>query len=248
MGIQQALLVGGVTATDNNSILLLHADGTDNTDAWLDSSSYAHTLPGSTPDTLHLLAASAKFGSAGIDLANSSAVVNFGPMASEWMGLVTDPFCVEFFAKNLNPGSSGSPFIDFRDTDTLLGLLIYMPDSTHINFYWDDGVSPIAINMTVPGDTSFHHYAITSDRTTIRLFRDGILQNSSGGASALANIYTNTGHETRLCLFADYTWTGAVWDLNPNTNFAGGSLDELRIRKVVTYVSNFTPSTSAFTY
>lgn len=94
-----------------------------------------------------------------------------------------------------------------------------------------NGVGIQITGTTILALNQWHHYAMTYDGTTTRVFANGALDGSVAGTGGLANVPTTIGFYTAV----------------PSSSY-GGYISNLRIVKgTALYTSNFTPSTTPLT-
>jgi hypothetical protein len=203
----------------DNVSLLLHMDGSNGSTTFTDSSGNAIAVTGygnaqiSTAQS-RFGGSSAYFDGSGDYLSTASSLAPFQ------MG--TGDFTVEAFIRPTGSGASsgykGLIGLEEFDTDTL-----YMLSGTVL--WYNSGTAA----GVIAADT-WYHVAASRQGTTLRVFLDGVLVNTS----------TNSNNMTfgRLRVGSNGPSTG---------EFFQGWIDELRITKsVARYTANFTPPTAPF--
>ena len=197
--------------------VLLHMDGSNGSTTFTDSSSNAITVTGY--GNAQISTAQSKFGGASAYFDGSGDyLLTASSLAPLQMG--TGDFTVEAFIRPTSSVASYKSLIGLTssDTDTLYIL------SGQLVWY----ISGTAAG-TIAVDT-WYHVAASRQGTSLRVFIDGTLVNTSTNSN---NITTG-----RLSVGATGSLAG---------EFFQGWIDELRITKgVARYTANFTPPTAAF--
>ena len=217
---------------------LLHFDGTNNTQVFVDSSPNNQNIIAS--DTgVYLSDTWAKFGSTscffdGAYLRTNSDYVGGNLGSGDWQidGFIRPNsvsgqkgiFCVY-------NGSSRTP-INLKLVSGVLTLQVQVLDNSSWQYTLTHQTAFVA-------NTEYHIRALRKDGY-LRLFVDGIEASSSG-----INIGTDSLVQNGVGQF----FIGLAWsNIGEFGQHFNGYIDEFRIRKEAVYTGNFTPPTSAFTY
>jgi len=174
--------IGGI---DADTVLMLHCDGTDTSTSFPDASDSAHTVTANGDAQVDT--AQSKFGGASglfdgtgdsLSIATSSDFV-FGSGA----------FCVDGWVYlNTTPGTTSRAIIGhFGTTSNWNGTngiewKIEIYSDAVLQFQWCQGGSSfgtLSYSTSVQG--AWHHVCASGDGTTIRLYIDGVLEDSSAG-------------------------------------------------------------------
>lgn len=224
------------TAADSNFAsvsLLLHADGSNGSTTFTDSSSSPKTVTGQ--GGAQISTADSKFGGASLSLNGSNAYLSVAASTSlEFPGDMT----VELFFKTsattqqtvldrrVANGFSSGDWTLFVDGSASGSLILYnAAASTSTPFMTYTGANS--------ADGAWHHIAISRSGSTTYLFRDGVLVNSTAAAA------TFTSSANPLLIGARNV-SGSLLPFN-------GFIDEVRITKGVgRYTASFTPPSAAF--
>jgi hypothetical protein len=214
----------GVTGIDAFTVLLMHADGSDTSTTFTDSSAYSNTL--TAVGNAQIDTAITKFGSGSAMLALNS-YINLNGNSNFAFG--DGDFTIDFWFYLL--GSKA--FHSLYDSRPIGGTVwpapaIYIDTALNYRFDGNDIVG------TMPSIGTWHHCAVTRSGTTTRLFLNGVLQGSATDTTA----YVNEADRPRM---------GRVGDTTSNNFDLNGHIDELRVSKgIARWTSNFTPPTSAY--
>ena len=212
---------------DSNTLLLIHADGTDGSTTFTDDAGARNTIPTRAYNDAQVDTAQYKIGSASalfdgtdyIELSNTANELTYGER----------DFTIEFWLRaSAIPGSSDYDFVyDARSSGTGTQISLCINDSK-MKLY-TAGAFRISSSSTISSNT-WYHFALTRTGGTTTLWQDG----SSVGTYSDTNDYTSR----------DNVKLGLNFN---NVNGFVGHLDEVRISNTARYTSSFTPSTTAFT-
>ncbi|MFZ2193778.1 MAG: FG-GAP-like repeat-containing protein [Candidatus Moraniibacteriota bacterium] len=213
--------------------LLLHADGSDNSTIFTDSSDYAH--PVTAYGNAKISTDQSKFGGSSALFDGSGDYIS-ALDSDDWF-LGTDNFTIDFWFRPSAYPAVGSYFPTFCsqyvDTSNTQYFAWYSPSAGVYSLIF--GVDAIGMAGTYPFQlNTWHHIAVVRDGlTSTKLYVNGTQVGST--------YTTNYAIKDLAASFkiGGYYYGGA--DLN-------GFLDEFRVSKgVARWTSNFTPPTSAYT-
>jgi len=221
----------------NDVSLLLHCDGTNGGTTFTDSSSNSLTV---TPNgDAQISTAQSKFGGAsGVfdgtgDYLSipSTTELNFGTgdfTIEAWVRLISQTNDYgSILSSNVGSFSSPSVFIlCFGENAPLTNQRKKVAFGTF-------ATNPIVLGTTLLNINQWYHIAVSRAGSTVRLFIDGIIENSATDTSSIN--FDSSGSRIGHNL-----WDGA-------SGYFNGYIDDLRITKgVARYTSNFTAPTLAF--
>ena len=219
---QRAGIWPAVAATDPDFasvILLIHCNGSNGSTTFTDSSSYAHTI--TTGGSAAVSTAEKQFGTGSLSVGFSGVGYIDTPAGSTFS--LPGDFTIECWLKVDASVGSTPALLELNNYGN--GILI-RSDDTYIN----GGT----VSWTGLVNTSWRHLALTRSGSTIRWFRDGVVDATTYTSSATLNSANG-----KLRFGANIHTSGG----NPMK----GYIDEIRVTKgVARYTANFTPPTAAF--
>ncbi len=253
-GISTNIPVGIAVETDTTTadpnfsdvVLLYDMDGADAATNITDASNSAHTE--TFNGSAELDTAEKKFGTASLLLDGIDSYLTL-PDSADWQLAASagDSWTMEcHFRSNVLPVSSANECL-FGQHDTTSPA----NDRSFLNLIQHDGGSDVDLSFsryddgtsgsqeTITHETAisvstWYHYAVCSDGTTVRLFRDGVESATDLSASIMFNS-------------TDVFTIGAFRVSSTEIGFFDGWIDNLRITKgTARYIANFTPPTEAF--
>jgi preprotein translocase subunit SecG len=223
-----------VTGLDTYTKLLLHMDGTDGSQTFIDSSPQAHSI--TAKGNAQIDTAQSKFGGASglfdgtndwVQTAANDVDFDFGSGA----------FTIEVWMK-YNAGSGYQGLLSlcawgeaaYGNAAWLLSINV----ANHIEFVatagsaWDVNINTATTNVR---DGAWHHIAVVRNGNSWNVYVDGV---SEGSATSSITINAPTG---RVFSAGRHDWQN---DMN-------GWLDEVRISKgIASWTSNFTPPAAPY--
>lgn len=210
--------------------LLLHCDGSNGSNAFVDSSGYAHNVQAS--GAVSISTAGAKFGSG--CCVTTGAWADYLSVANNVeFDFGTGDFTIEGWLKLVSVGANGGAFIGRWGSapSVMADWLIYLDTSNRLIIYLNG--QPLATaSAAVPTDGNYHHIAMVRSGNTVTMYLDGTSVCSTAFSAA---IQYSSSKPIRT-----HVWDDTVGRLN-------GNIDEIRITKgVARYTTNFTPSATAF--
>lgn len=219
------MMMAAVTGVPGTVAALLHFNGSDGSTSFTDVTGKAWTAVGAAQiDT-----AQSKFGSASGLFDGTTAYITT-PSHTDF-GFGTGDYTVEGFAR---PSAAATNCMFDNRTASLQGLAIYSHTVTGGTFDFVVATnSAILVHGTTPfSTTSFTHWAVCRQGTTIRLYLDGVQVGSATDARTLAS-------SNPVVIGANYA----------AAQFYQGWIDEVRIVKGACLYPNgttFTPPSSPF--
>lgn len=208
--------------------LLLHGDGTNGSQVYVDSSVNSWTV--SQSGTNSITTSIKKFGTGSINLSGSGFLTIADNAELEAGG---SDFCIDTWFRLANIGNVGAIFRKGPDGGADIELV---RDGANLRAICKNAAGTDIVHLVelngIPNDNEFHHYAFTRQGSTFRLFIDGVLVDSATGVTdAIRNSTTGVSMgKTQGSLAA-----------------AIGYIDELRyVVGHAIYTANFTPPTKAY--
>ena len=217
---------------DANTLLLIHADGTDGSTVFIDDNGIGRSSRGiQASGNAQVDTAQSKFGGASLLLdgtgdyltVNNSANTDFEFTAGEdytlecWVRLATNnQFNVIISLASARSGNEYSLYIETVGANILATAATY-------------GGSNLSRGTTSLSNNTWHHLAVSRSGTTVRLFVNGTLEDTD------THTFT-AGQQSSIKI-------GAFADGNNGVN---GHIDEVRISDIARYTASFTPSTTPF--
>lgn len=202
-------------------VLLAHMDGVNASTTFVDVKGKTITASGNA----QISTAQSKFGGASAyfdgtgDYLNVSAHADFGFSTGAWTAECW------FYSTKASWAAAASSLMDFRES-TGNGLLYVQTDG--VIAYWNDSVNYAC--TTAMSLNAWHHVAVSYDGTTLKIFVNGVQENSTAAA-----LDFSTARPLRI---------GATISAS---DFFQGYIDDLRITKgVARYTATFTPPTEAY--
>jgi hypothetical protein len=229
--------VGG--APDTNTVLLVHADGTNGSTSFTDASSYAHTL--TAVSTAQVTTSSSKFGtgSAKFD-GDTASYIDTGNATDFNFG--SGQFTVELWAYYTSATATGGSG-QYRSAVSKWGpegidsWWFGNGNASDLGFLWStsgvyDGTKWLSGSF-VPTLNTWYHIAVDRDASNlIRIYVNGAVIASQTVTDFL---YAST----QTCAIGD--------DKGGNPDGFPGYLDEVRVSNVARYAGAFTPPIAPFT-
>jgi hypothetical protein len=212
---------------DEFTTLLLHCDGADGSTTFTDSSSEGHTVTANGDAQIDT--AQSKFGGASGLFDGTGDYLSVPDDATLQAG--TGDFTLDFWLRwnttNLvfptiwDKGYTGTGALLVQGSNAATqALTVYMSGSS------------ICTEGSSVSDSSWYHYAIVRNGTSVKIYRDGT-ETASGTSSV--NLNNTTG--VAIC----------ARNSGPGANAVNGWLQELRWSKgAARYTSSFTPATEAY--
>lgn len=227
-----AMGAGGVPGNDSYTKALLHFDGANGGTTFVDSNVGNPAGNWSRTGSCTTITTSPKFGYGCYQGAGSSNIQS--PITTGY-DVGTNPFCVDFWVKNLT-SASGQFLAIFGDGSGTGGAQdvwsIFTDSSNNLRFgavyAGVAGINVIA-NMTPIQGSSWHHVAAVRNGNTFTLYFDGV----SSGTNTLSNA---------LASGTMYLKVGGA-----NGGSFAGQIDEFRYSVgTPRWTSNFTPPTGPY--
>lgn len=214
----------------SNVSLLLHCDGSNGSNVFVDSSSYAQTVLAN--GAVSISTTGAKFGS-GCCVTTGVYADYLSVANGAQFDFGNGDFTVEGWLQLTSVGTNGAAFIGRWGgaPSNMADWLIYLDTSNRLIIYLNG--QPLATaGSPVPTDGNYHHIAMVRSGNTVTMYMDGVSVCSS---NFTASVQYSPSKPVRT----------HVWDdTNGRLN---GKIDEIRITKgVARYTGNFTPPSSAF--
>jgi hypothetical protein len=212
---------------DDNTVLLLHFEGTNGSREFFDDAGTRSKLPITQVADAQISTAQYKFGSSSLYLDGTGDYLQLAITQS--LLLRMSSYCIEMWIypqrNNIN-----QYIYESVGTTNVGGNTIIMTN-TGVLIFFTSGATRIQGTTQVSTNT-WHHIAMTRNGNDHRLFLNGVQE---------AATWTNTGHSNNY--LAGHK-IGAAY--NGTVQFQG-YIDEVRVSRVPRYTANFTPPTTAFT-
>lgn len=230
-------------ANPNLTLLLMHFDGTNNTQVFTDSSQNNQNIIAENSNTgVYLSDTWSKFGSTSCFF-DGASFVNYLKTGSAYIGgnIGASDWQIDCFIRpssvagqkgifNIYDGSTRTPI-----NLTLVSGVLTLQVQTIDNSNWQYSLT----HQTVLVANTEYHIRALRKNGFLRLFVDGVEASSSG---------TNIGTDTLVAAGAGSFRIGTAWNyIGGFPQQFNGYIDELRIRKEAVYTGNFTPPTAPFT-
>lgn len=217
----------------NNVSLLLHGDGANGSQVFIDSSSYGHSVVAT--GNCVISNTNPKFGT-GCILSQGAWADHLQVQNGPEFDLAAGNFTLEGWMLVTGIGYSGGSLINRWGTgpSTNPDWIVYISQSRNLGFYVNgSAVIPETSSTYMPDDGKYHHVAVTRQGSTVRLFLDGVI---IATATFTGTIQNSVSQPIRTHIWNDFT-----------NSRLDGRLDEIRVTKgVARYVANFTPATAPF--
>ena len=215
------------TDPDYSSVsLLLHGDGTNGSQTFLDNSPSVKTL--TAFGTAQISTAQSKFGGSSLFFDNSLLNYITAPSNADF-AFGTGDFCVEAWIYQRSQSQYAS-LLEIGNHQTNTGILFITGSNgfqIYSNAFIGGAGNPLSLNV-------WQHVAYSRSGTTLRVFLDGVQQGSNATFSNNLSVTTNVSIGfAATTAFSDYDFDGYI--------------DDIRITKgVARYTANFTVPTEAF--
>jgi hypothetical protein len=240
------VVVAGADPSFDSVKLLMHCEGTNGTEGYIDSGHRAYTLDSQGTATLHETA-QFKFGASSIRMPDSFGsndgirVLN----SNVGMGLTNQDFTIEFFVRFNSLANAQQCFMSqYSITDGSRAWWFRRNTGDVLNFaYSNTGFDAASVGVSeawTPSTGVWYHVAVCRDGANLRMFVDGTQLGSTH------NISTTTIHDS------DETWRIGAFFAGGNAGIGTaqnvqGWMDEIRVTiGAARYTSNFTPPAAAF--
>jgi hypothetical protein len=211
---------------DSDTVLLMHADGTDASTTFTDDNGTRAQVGLSAVNNAQVDTAQSKFGGASALFDGTDDQINASDSAFVYG---TNDLTIEFWFRvavnNVNQSFVGNRYSTFLNDHWFISLRgstgdVQLQIQTAADYRTQILTSAVNTN-------TWYHFAAVRDGNTFEVFLDGVSQGTG----------TNTGSIGTSDLYI-----GSRGDLGLDVN---GHIDELRISSVARYTANFTPQTSA---
>ena len=212
---------------DDNTLLLLHFEGTNGSREFFDDAGTRSPLPITQVGDARISTAEKKFGSSSLYLDGTGDYLQLAITQS--LLLRMSSYCIEMWIYPQR-NNTNQYIYESVGTTNVGGNTIFMTNTGVLVFY-TSGATRIQGTTQVSTNT-WHHIAMTRNGNDHRLFLNGVQE---------AATWTNTGHSNNY--LAGHK-IGAAY--NGTVQFQG-YIDEVRVSRVPRYTANFTPPSSAFT-
>ncbi len=214
---------------------LLHFDGVNGSTTITDNSK--NNLTVTSVNGTAISTAQSKFGGASVLFDGTNDYLS---IASNSVFDLLGDYTIEFWAysSNFAAGNMGYLHRGFYTTGTATwsGLSFSIRGlSTLIRFYFyaTTSANEQKIDVSLPSNNAWHHFAMVKSGTTGTVYVDGTL------AGTITSLNTPAASSQTLRI--------GVWDYSAASEYFNGYIDELRITNgYARYTGNFTPSTTAF--
>jgi len=218
--------------SDNNTMLLLHMDGANDGTTFTDSSGHIITANGDVANTR----AVRKIGDSSIKFDGSGDYLQDGQDQSDFEFGGTGDFTVECWI-NKDSGGGGqwaNNIITYGTSSAGTSSWKIYGGQYIWGYIWEGGGNYNVTATTDTDDDAWHHVAMTRDGNTLRLYIDGVQEDTSD----VTGVTMNTSSSAILYVGED----GA------GVNYTGYQ-DEIRVSDSCRYPdgTTFTPSTTEFT-
>ena len=227
-GNTKSLVNGDGDSNFSSVSLLLNGDGTNGSTDIVDTSSNNNTI--TVNGTAQISTAQSKFGGSSLHFtqATKDTPQNYLSLGSAISIEASEDFTIEFWAFKSSSGlydgvlSNNNGLNNFIELSTARGFVVYVGGN---------GSTITATTAFGSGgsyaDSTWHHYAVTRENNTRRIFIDGDLKSTVAGMNAAVTL----------------SLVGTIRDVRYSFE---GYLEDIRITKgVARYTSNFTPPTAA---
>jgi hypothetical protein len=213
---------------DANTLLLIHADGTDASTVFRDDVGEGRSARGiQAIGNAQVDTAQSKFGGASalFDGTGDSLLVN-NPTAGEFEFTAGEDFTLEAWVRpaatpsfagiiSLGSARSGNEYTVYTESGALRAATF--------------GGSNLSTTASTLSTNTWYHVAVSRSGTTVRLFLDGTQVDS--------DTYTFTAGQQSTIRIGSFSDGSLSWN---------GHIDEVRISNIARYTAAFTPSTTPF--
>jgi hypothetical protein len=216
----------GITSIDDNTVLLMHFDGSDVQTSAVDSSDFGHSCVFS--GNAQLDTGQSKFGGASLQLDGSSGYVTLDGGSDFAFGEID--FTIDFWVRiDSSPGSH--VMLESYPTGVSSGAYyaIFIDTSNRIR-YTGNGIN---LASSAVSAAQWYHVAAVRNSGTTTLYLNGVAQ----GSDSDGNDYLSSANRPLI----------GSSGTSPGSNILDGWIDELRISKgIARWTSNFSPPSAAY--
>jgi concanavalin A-like lectin/glucanase superfamily protein len=234
---------GGVDPFFANVKLLMHCEGANDTEGYIDSSANHFSLTSAGSATLHKTA-QFKFGSSSILYPNLASFNGIRVNGTGALQLANSDFTIEFFVRHVGSSPQQTYLARYAGIDGNRDWWVRLKTGNFLEFaYSPTGSDAASVNSSqawTPSVNTWYHVAVCRSGANLRTFVDG----SQLGTTH--NIGTTTIHNGN----ADWRIGGFFaggGDILDTAQPLNGYMDELRVTiGTARYTANFSPPTAAF--
>ena len=215
--------------------ILMHFSGSNGSTTFIDNS--VNNLTATSNNGASISTVQSKFGGSSLLLDGTNDYLS---IPSNAVFNLTGDYTIEFWAysSNFAAGNMGYLHRGFYNTGTgtWSGLSFSIRGlGTLIRFYFyaTTNLNEQKIDVSLPSNNAWHHFAMVKSGTTGTVYVDGTL------AGTITSLNTPAASSETLRI--------GVWDYSAASEYFNGYIDEIRITKgIARYTGSFTPTTSEF--
>lgn len=212
---------------DLNTVLLLHFDGADGSEIFIDSSSTPHTITGADDEVIDT--DQFKFGGSSLLLDGGDVLT--APDHADWTP--AGNFTVDFWLRPVPLSGTQFLFLHATGTDANNRYLLSLSATGALTFTVTSGgvtlVTMSSVDGVIVADT-WSHIAVVRNGNDFRIYVNGVSVANVTDADAIPN----------------YTGLFRIGEDNNNGNGYEGWIDEFRFSHVARWTTAFTPPTVSF--
>jgi hypothetical protein len=229
---QYSLVPSPSSGIDNNTILMLHCDGTNGSTSFVDSSPSAHTVTAN--GDAQVSTAQSKFGGASGYLPDGSR--DYLTATTDNLNFTGNLTVDGWFLYNSAASNEYPTLIANGQGWTSGNIAIQVDAQANLHklqvVIYDYSPSTFLVSSSSVDDDAWHHFALVRDGENLNLFIDGDLEASIVYADEMD--FGLNGFIIGQALFS------------PSNSGFTGYLDELRVSNVARWTENFTPPKIAY--
>jgi hypothetical protein len=232
---------------DANTLLLIHADGTDASTVFRDDNGARAQKGISAIGNAQVDTAQSKFGGASALFDGTGDYLTVGNTVDSDLALAGTTWTVEYWARINSHTGSFNNTIGIWDSTTAVGAVYYFTSNAY-NGTQKMGFSYVYGTNSLSGDLNFgsalstgvwQHHAFVRNGNTLTAYLDGVSQGTHDMTGRTIDI---TGYNNSSTTPLKLT----IGAMNDATGAYNGYLDEVRISNIARYTAAFTPSTTPF--